>query len=218
METLMIALGAVAALGGLAWLAYVVSVTTGPKGNALIGGSSSVLVGVAMVLLGTSLSDAPDTFQEVAFDGSGFATATPEVQSTATPVVAPEEIYRQQANELATRAGSDLARVIQLMRTPNSESPIWVSDIRQTSEGFARYASRAEELVPTKSQMELHATLLSVTENLKTAGRQVNDSLDAIVFQNVTAAQDAIVEALATLRESSDIIVGIVDQTTAVAE
>lgn len=215
MENLLIGLGAAATLGGLAWLAYVGSVMTGPKGNALVGGVSSVVVGLAVVFLGTSVSGDSDSFQEVAFDGAGFATATPEVQPTATPVVAPEEIYRKEANELALRAGSDLARVIQLMRSPNTDSPIWVSDIRQTSGSFAGYALRAGDLAPTDSQTELHEILVDVLENLKIAGRQVNDSLDAIGFQNVTAAQDAIVEALATLRESSDIIVDIVTQTSA---
>ncbi|MBT3942637.1 MAG: hypothetical protein HOC77_14090 [Chloroflexi bacterium] len=213
METLLIVLGAAAALSGLAWLGYVGSVMTGSKGNALIGGLSSVVVGVAVVVLGTSVSDDGDSFQEVPSDGSGFATATPEVELTATPVVAPEELYRQEANELATRAGSDLARIIELMRSPNSESPIWVSDLRQTSEGFARYAARARDLIPTEGQTEIQEKLVNVMEDLKTAGQQVNDSFDALGLQNVAAAQDAIVEALATLRSASDVIVDIRIQT-----
>ena len=64
-----------------------------------------------------------------------------------------------------------------------------------------------------EEQAEVQELLMAVLSDLSTAGRQVNNSLDAIGFQNVTAAQDAINEALSILRDSSPVLVEIVTRT-----
>ena len=213
MENLLIVLGAAAALGGFAWLGYVGSVMKGPKGNALVGGVSSLVVGAAVIFLGASISDDSGQSNQIFPSGSGFATATPGIEPTATPELAPEELYRQEANDLAARAGNDLARVILLLSTPDAANAIWVNDVRQTGSQFARYVVRARDLAPTEEQAEVQELLMAVLSDLSTAGRQVNNSLDAIGFQNVTAAQDAINEALRILRDSSPVLVEIVTRT-----
>ena len=213
MDILLIFLGAAAALGGLAWLGYVGSVMKGSKVNALIGGISSVVVGGAIVVLGASISDDASQTQQFVSDGSRFATATPEVEPTATATVEPGELYRQEVNDLAARAGVDLARTVQFLGTPNADSVIWVNEVRQTASGFARYAARAEDLVAPDNQAELQQQLVDVLADLAVAGRQINDSLDAIKFENVFVAQEAITEALATLSESSEILADIGDRT-----
>ena len=213
LANLLIILGAAAALGGLAWLAYVGSVMKGSRTNALVGGISSLVVGGAVIVLGASISDEPEQVQQFISDGAGFATPIPEAEPTPTPEIDPEEEYRQLANDLAIRAGSDLSRVIQLLRSPNSDSPIWVNDIRQTSSQFARYSVRANELVAPAGRADIQEQLVSVLADLALAGRQVNDSLDAIGFQNVFAAEEALRDALGTLTGSSPILADVVNQT-----
>lgn len=213
MANLLIVLGAVAALGGLAWLGYVGSVMRGSKGNALVGGISSLVVGGAVIVLGASISDEPDQVQQFISDGSGFATPTPQPEPTPTAEIDPAEEYRRLANDLAIRAGIDLARVIQLLRSPNSDSPIWVNDIRQTSSQFARLSVRANELVAPAGRADVQEQLINVLADLALAGRQMNESLDAIGFQNVFAAEEALRDALGTLTRSSPILADVVDQT-----
>ncbi|MDP6823499.1 MAG: hypothetical protein QF554_09430 [Dehalococcoidia bacterium] len=213
MDNLLIFLGAAAALGGLAWLGYVGAVMKGSKANALIGGISSVVVGGAIVVLGASITDDPGQTQQYVPDGSRFATATPAADPTAAAVIDPGELYRQEVNELTARAVGDLARTVQFLGTPNADSVIWVNEVRQTASQFARYAARAEDLVVPDDQAELQQQLVDVLGDLAVAGRQINDSLDAIKFQNVFVAQEAITEALATLSESSEVLADIGERT-----
>ncbi len=214
MENLLIVLGAAAALGGLTWLGFVGSVMKGPKGNALVGGISSVVVGIAIVFLGVSITDDSEAVQQFAPDPFAFATATAGPEVTPTPELSPEEFYRQEVNGIALQAGSDLGRVILLLSSPNVENVIWVNDIRQTSAAFARYSARARDLVIPEGQEELQETLTTVLEDLARAGRLVINSLDAVAFQNVGVAQQDILEARNTLSVASPIIVDIVSLTT----
>ncbi len=214
MENLLIVLGAAAALGGLTWLGFVGSVMKGPKGNALVGGISSVVVGIAIVFLGVSITDDSEAVQQFAPDPFAFATATAGPEVTPTPELSPEEFYRQEVNGIALQAGSDLGRVILLLSSPNVENVIWVNDIRQTSAAFARYSARARDLVIPEGQEELQETLTTVLEDLARAGRLVINSLDAVEFQNVGVAQQDILEARNTLSVASPIIVDIVSLTT----
>lgn len=213
MENLLIILGSAAALGGLAWLAYVGSVMKGRKGNALIGGISAAVVGGAVIVLGTSISDDPAPAQQFFTDSTGFPTPAPEVEPTPTVEVDPGEVYRALANDLAVRAGTDLFRVIQLIRSSNPDSPIWVNDVRQTSSQFARYSARAKELIALPGQADIQEQLIGVLEDLTVAGRLVNDSLDAIELLNVFAAQRALTEAIGTLTRSSEILTDIANST-----
>jgi len=214
LENLLIVLGAAAALGGLTWLGFVGSVMKGPKGNALVGGISSVVVGIAIVFLGVSITDDSEAVQQFAPDPFAFATATAGPEVTPTPELSPEEFYRQEVNGIALQAGSDLGRVILLLSSPNVENVIWVNDIRQTSAAFARYSARARDLVIPEGQEELQETLTTVLEDLARAGRLVINSLDAVAFQNVGVAQQDILEARNTLSVASPIIVDIVSLTT----
>jgi len=214
LENLLIVLGAAAALGGLTWLGFVGSVMKGPKGNALVGGISSVVVGIAIVFLGVSITDDSEAVQQFAPDPFAFATATAGPEVTPTPELSPEEFYRQEVNGIALQAGSDLGRVILLLSSPNVENVIWVNDIRQTSAAFARYSARARDLVIPEGQEELQETLTTVLEDLARAGRLVINSLDAVEFQNVGVAQQDILEARNTLSVASPIIVDIVSLTT----
>lgn len=214
MANLLIVLGAAAALGGLAWLAYVGSVMKGSKGNAFVGGISSLVVGAAVIVLGTSISDEPDQVQQFISDGSGFATPTPQPEPTPTAEIDPVEEYKRLANDLAFRAGSDLARVIQLLRSPNSDSPIWVNEIRQTSSQFARYSARADELPVPPGWVDVQEQLINVLADLALAGRLMNDSLDAIGLQNIFAAEEALRDALVTLTGSAQALADVVDQTS----
>lgn len=213
MENLLIILGSAAALGGLTWLGYVGSVMRGSKGNALVGGISSVVVGLAVIVLGISISDDSGPLQQFASDPLAFATATADPEITPTPELSPEEFYKQEVNGLALQAGSDLGRVILLLTSPNVDNVIWVSDIRQTSSALARYSVRADGLVVPEGQEELQGTLTNVLDDLARAGRLVINSLDAVEFQNVFVAQQDILEARDTLLESSPIIADIVTQT-----
>lgn len=213
MGNLLIILGSVAALAGLAWLGYVGSVMRGSKGNAIIGGISAAVVGSAVIVLGTSISDEPETVQQFFSDDTVFAAPTALPEPTPTAVVDPAEAYRAVANDLARRAGIDLSRVIQLLRTSNPDSPIWANDVRQTSSQFARYSARAKELVAPPVHDDIHEQLVDVLADLALAGRLVNESLDAIGLQNVFAAQEALSEAIVTLTRSSDVLVGIVEST-----
>ncbi len=218
MENLLIALGAAAMLGGLAWLGYVGSVMKGSRGNALVGGISSVVVGLAIIVLSSSGRGDEDPLQQLVPDGSGFATATPEIDATATPLPDPKELYREGASTLAASAGRDLARVIQLLGTPATGDAIWENDVRQTASQFIRLPVRANDLVPTEEQLGTHDLLVKVLTGLAGAGRQINDSLDAIKFENDTFAKRSLGEALVTLRDSSDAIVEIISQTAEDAE
>lgn len=213
MENLLIILGSAAALGGLTWLGYVGSVMRGSKGNALVGGISSVVVGLAVIVLGISISDDSGPLQQFASDPLAFATATADPEITPTPELSPEEFYKQAVNGLALQAGSDLGRVILLLTSPSVDNVIWVSDIRQTSSALARYSVRADGLVVPEGQEELQGTLTNVLDDLARAGRLVINSLDAVEFQNVFVAQQDILEARDTLLESSPIIADIVTQT-----
>ncbi len=213
MENLLIILGSAAALGGLTWLGYVGSVMRGSKGNALVGGISSVVVGLAVIVLGISISDDSGPLQQFASDPLAFATATADPEIAPTPELSPEEFYKQEVNGLALQAGSDLGRVILLLTSPNVDNVIWVSDIRQTSSALARYSVRADGLVVPEGQEELQGTLTNVLDDLARAGRLVINSLDAVEFQNVFVAQQDILEARDTLLESSPIIADIVTQT-----
>jgi hypothetical protein len=213
LENLLIILGSAAALGGLTWLGYVGSVMRGSKGNALVGGISSVVVGLAVIVLGISISDDSGPLQQFASDPLAFATATADPEITPTPELSPEEFYKQEVNGLALQAGSDLGRVILLLTSPNVDNVIWVSDIRQTSSALARYSVRADGLVVPEGQEELQGTLTNVLDDLARAGRLVINSLDAVEFQNVFVAQQDILEARDTLLESSPIIADIVTQT-----
>ena len=212
MANLLIILGAAAALGGLTWLAYVGSVMKGPKGNALVGGFSALVVGVGIVVLGTSIAD--ETEQQFVADGSTFVTPAPQTEPTPTVEVDPDEMYRELASELASRAGSDLSRVIQLLRSSNPDSPIWANDVRQTSAQFARYSVRAGELVVPPGRTDAHEQLIGVLADLTTAGRLVIESLDAIGLQNIFAAQEALSEAIATFTLSSDVLADFIDRMT----
>jgi len=214
LENLLIILGSAAALGGLTWLGFVGSVMRGPKGNALVGGISSVVVGAAIIFLGISLTDDDETVQQFASDPLAFATATAGPEATPTPGLSPEEFYKQEVNGIALQAGSDLGRVILLLSSPNVKNVIWVNDIRQTSAAFARYSARADDLVSPEGQEELQETLTSVMDDLARAGRLVINSLDAVGFQNVGVAQEDIFEARNILSVASPIIVEIVSQTT----
>ena len=213
MENLLIVLGSAAALGGLTWLGFVGSVMRGPKGNALAGGISSVVVGIAIIFLGISISDGSEPVQQFASDPLAFATATAEPEGTPTPEISPEEFYKQEVNGIALQAASDLGRVILLLSSPNVDNMIWVNDIRQTSAAFARYSARADDLVIPEGQEELQETLANVLDDLERAGRLVINSLDAVVFQNVSVAQQDILEARDTMSVASPIIVDIVSQT-----
>jgi hypothetical protein len=213
LENLLIILGSAAALGGLTWLGYVGSVMRGSKGNALVGGISSVVVGLAVIVLGISISDDSGPLQQFASDPLAFATATADPEIAPTPELSPEEFYKQEVNGLALQAGSDLGRVILLLTSPNVDNVIWVSDIRQTSSALARYSVRADGLVVPEGQEELQGTLTNVLDDLARAGRLVINSLDAVEFQNVFVAQQDILEARDTLLESSPIIADIVTQT-----
>jgi hypothetical protein len=213
LENLLIALGAAAALGGLTWLGFVGSVMKGPKGNALVGGISSVVVGIAIIFLGISITDDDGSVQQFATDPLAFATATAGPEVTPTPELSPEEFYKQEVNGIALQAGSDLGRVILLLSSPNAENVIWVNDIRQTSAAFARYSARARDLVAPEGQEELQETLTTVLADLARAGRLVINSLDAVEFQNVGVAQQDILEARETLSVASPIIVDIVSLT-----
>jgi hypothetical protein len=213
LENLLIILGSAAALGGLTWLGYVGSVMRDSKGNALVGGISSVVVGLAVIVLGISISDDSGPLQQFASDPLAFATATADPEITPTPELSPEEFYKQAVNGLALQAGSDLGRVILLLTSPNVDNVIWVSDIRQTSSALARYSVRADGLVVPEGQEELQGTLTNVLDDLARAGRLVINSLDAVEFQNVFVAQQDILEARDTLLESSPIIADIVTQT-----
>jgi hypothetical protein len=213
LENLLIILGSAAALGGLTWLGYVGSVMRGSKGNALVGGISSVVVGLAVIVLGISISDDSGPLQQFASDPLAFATATADPEITPTPELSPEEFYKQAVNGLALQAGSDLGRVILLLTSPSVDNVIWVSDIRQTSSALARYSVRADGLVVPEGQEELQGTLTNVLDDLARAGRLVINSLDAVEFQNVFVAQQDILEARDTLLESSPIIADIVTQT-----
>ena len=213
MGNLLIALGAAAMLGGLAWLGYVGSVMKGSRGNALVGGISSVVVGLAVVVLASSVTGDDDPLQQLVPDGSGFATATPEVLPTATPLPEPKDLYRLEASTLAASAGRDLARVIQLLSAPATEDAIWENDVRQTASQFIRLPLRLDNLAPTEEQLGTHDLLVSVLADLSGAGRKINDSLDAMKFDNDTFAIRSLGEALVTLRDSSDVIVEIISQT-----
>ncbi len=213
MENLLIILGSATALGGLTWLGYVGSVMRGSKGNALVGGISSVVVGLAVIVLGISISDDSGPLQQFASDPLAFATATADPEIAPTPELSPEEFYKQEVNGLALQAGSDLGRVILLLTSPNVDNVIWVSDIRQTSSALARYSVRADGLVVPEGQEELQGTLTNVLDDLARAGGLVINSLDAVEFQNVFVAQQDILEARDTLLESSPIIADIVTQT-----
>jgi hypothetical protein len=213
LENLLIILGSAAALGGLTWLGYVGSVLRDSKGNALVGGISSVVVGLAVIVLGISISDDSGPLQQFASDPLAFATATADPEITPTPELSPEEFYKQAVNGLALQAGSDLGRVILLLTSPSVDNVIWVSDIRQTSSALARYSVRADGLVVPEGQEELQGTLTNVLDDLARAGRLVINSLDAVEFQNVFVAQQDILEARDTLLESSPIIADIVTQT-----
>jgi hypothetical protein len=214
LETLLIILGSAAALGGLTWLGFVGSVMRGSKGNALVGGISSVVVGLAVIFLGVSITDDSGPVQQFVSDPLAFATATAGPEVTPTPELSPEEFFRQEVNGLALQAGSDLGRVILLLSSPNGDNVIWVNDIRQTSAALARYSARAVDLVVPEGQEELQETLIKVLGDLARAGRLVINSLDAIEFQNVSVAQQDIFEARELLLESSPIIADIVTQTT----
>lgn len=213
MGNLLIVLGSAAALGGLTWLGFVGSVMRGPKGNALAGGISSVVVGIAIIFLGISISDGSEPVQQFAPDPLAFATATAEPEGTPTPEISPEEFYKQEVNGIALQAASDLGRVILLLSSPNVDNMIWVNDIRQTSAAFARYSARADDLVIPEGQEELQETLANVLDDLARAGTLVINSLDAVVFQNVSVAQQDILEARDTMSVASPIIVDIVSQT-----
>jgi hypothetical protein len=213
LENLLIILGSATALGGLTWLGYVGSVMRGSKGNALVGGISSVVVGLAVIVLGISISDDSGPLQQFASDPLAFATAPAGPEITPTPELSPEEFYKQEVNGLALQAGSDLGRVILLLTSPDVDNVIWVSDIRQTSSALARYSVRADGLVVPEGQEELQGTLTNVLDDLARAGRLVINSLDAVEFQNVFVAQQDILEARDTLLESSPIIADIVTQT-----
>ncbi len=105
-----------------------------------------------------------------------------------------------------------------MLSSPNVDNVIWVNDIRQTSAAFARYSARADDLVVPEGQEELQETLSNVLDDLARAGRLVINSLDAVGFQNVSVAQQDIIEARDTLTSSSPIIADIVVQTAEVAE
>ena|GEM_PF-3535679 len=218
MENMLIILGSAAALGGLTWLGYVASVMRGPKGNALVGGISSVVVGAAVIVLGMSITDDSGPIQQFVSDPLAFATATAGPEITPTPELSPEKVYKQEVNGLAVQAGSDLGRVMLLLSSPNVENVIWVNDIRQTSAAFARYSARANGLVAPEGQEELQETLTNVLDDLARAGRLVINSLDAFEFQNVLVAQQDILEAQVALGESFPIIADIVAQTAEVPE
>ena len=209
----MIVLGSAAALGGLAWLGFVGSVMRGPKGNALVGGVSSVVIGSAVIFLGISISNDSEPIQQFASDSLAFATATVEPEGTPTPEISAEAFYKQEVNRIALQVSNDLGRVIRLLSSPNVENMIWVNDIRQTSAALARYSARADDLAIPEGQEELQETLTNVLNDLARAGRLVINSLDAVGFQNVSVAQQDILDARDTLSVASPIIVDIVSQT-----
>jgi hypothetical protein len=215
LENLLIVLGSAAALGGLAWLGFVGSVMRGSKGNALVGGISSVVIGIAIIFLGISISESDGSVpvQQFASDPLAFATATAEPEGTPTPEISPEELYKQGVNGIALQVSSDLGRVIRLLNSPNVENIIWVNDIRQTSAALARYSARADDLAIPAGQEELQETLTNVLNDLARAGRLVINSLDAVGFQNVSVAQQDVLEARDILSVASPIIVDIVSQT-----
>ena len=209
----MIVLGSAAALGGLAWLGFVGSVMRGPKGNALVGGISSVVIGIAIIFLGISISNDSEPVQQFASDPLAFATATVEPEGTPTPEISPEAFYKQEVNAIALQVSNDLGRVIRLLNSPNVDNLIWVNDIRQTSAALARYSARADDLAIPEGQEELHETLINVLNDLAKAGRLVINSLDAVGFQNVSVAQQDVLEARDILSVASPVIVDIVSQT-----
>ncbi len=213
MENLLIVLGSAAALGGLTWLGFVGSVMRGPRGNALVGGISSVVIGIAIIFLGISISDDSEPVQQFASDPLAFATATAEPEGTPTPEISPEEFYKQEVNGIALQVSSDLGRVIRLLSSPNVENMIWVNDIRQTSAALARYSASADDLAIPEGEEELQETLTNVLNDLARAGRLVINSLDAVGFDNVSVAQQDILEARDALSLAAPIIVDIVSQT-----
>jgi hypothetical protein len=213
LENLLIVLGSAAALGGLTWLGFVGSVMRGPRGNALVGGISSVVIGIAIIFLGISISDDSEPVQHFASDPLAFATATAEPEGTPTPEISPEEFYKQEVNGIALQVSSDLGRVIRLLSSPNVGNMIWVNDIRQTSAALARYSASADDLAIPEGEEELQETLTNVLNDLARAGRLVINSLDAVGFDNVSVAQQDILEARDALSLAAPIIVDIVSQT-----
>ena len=142
-----------------------------------------------------------------------FATATVKPEGTPTPEISAEAFYKQEVNRIALQVSNDLGRVIRLLSSPNVENMIWVNDIRQTSAALARYSARADDLAIPEGQEELQETLTNVLNDLARAGRLVINSLDAVGFQNVSVAQQDILDARDTLSVASPIIVDIVSQT-----
>lgn len=213
MANLLIILGAAAALAGLSWLAYVGSIMKGSRGNAIVGGISAAVVGGAVIVLGTSISDGSNQGQEFIPNGAVFNTPTPQADPTPTVEVDPGEAYRAVANDLAARAGVDLSRVIQLLSKSNPDSPIWINDVRQTSTQFARYSARAQELIAPPGHVDIQEKLTGVLADLAIAGRLVIESLDANALRNIPAAQAALTESIEILTRSSDVITEIVDST-----
>lgn len=214
MATLLIVLGAFAALSGLAWLAYVSSVMKGSKGNALVGGVSATVIGGALIVLGATVSDEPEQVQQFIDSRPVVAgpTATPEAAAVPTVVPDPDEVYRDAADDVASRAGVDLARVLQLLALPDSGNPIWVNDVRQLSSQFRRYSVTAEEFAVPSDRAEVHEKLTGVLTDLATAGRLVNESLDAIQRQNVNVAQNALTEAIGIMTTASNRLGEVIDQ------
>ena len=206
MGNLLIILGSVAALSGLAWLGYVGSVMRGSKGNAIIGGISAAVVGSAVIVLGTSISDEPETVQQFFSDDTVFAapTALPEPTPTPSPSSTPAvtaspsaPAVETSASPLPTQPQPSVARLDEPPATPAAvpldvAGPPPAVDVAAVRSAAAAVPVRITELLPDPLEPGPDAEFEWVeltnlgAEPVSLEGLQLRDNAGAVALPAIT--------------------------------
>lgn len=197
-RTLVTVLGAIAALGGLAWVGYVQAIHRGTRGRALAIGAAVAVVGAGAFLAGALTGDdSGDALPGLATRARSTATPRPVPSPTAT--LEPGVVFRSGIRDVGSRASDAATTLFQLLQTSSTDSPIWEAQVRQTIGEFARLRARTGTLSPLEGWGEVYADLLAVLDSLVQAGQGIVGSFDAYQAGNSYIAADLMDSAVEDL-------------------